>query len=782
MANPADKYAKKTFGQLESQMSKQYREAYKDISKKLQDFTRRHKAKDKQMQRDLKKGKITQEQYASWLRGQVFIGQQWQDAKASLDLSIKNVMTETAHLTHQKSIDVFVDNANYTAYQIEKDHGFTGGINFTIYDRKTVSRLMLEDPELLPRGRDINGNKLSAWNTKVIANCVTQSILQGESIDELSKRIARDTCIDAGRSSLLYARTAMTGAQNAGRVERMKEAEEMGIKVQKQWMSTLDSRTRDSHRDMDGEIADTDEEFSNGLEYPGDPSGDPREVYNCRCTLIYHYPEYSDYSKMERTAYYEEGDPEYDPDHRNYEIVKGMDYEKWVDYKQDQIRQRYGGEAKAPVPEVKPKEEEHPLVRTDEELQAQRDESKRLDQERKDISNKRYKTWSEEDEVDKKLRELREERKRLDDLAIARGPMGTHYPEYDIYKTKEEYEAYRREESDQLTKLYGELDQMKRPRRDEFSTDEAYEKAYDEWHEKRQDIRDQIETIERRYFTEPDWSKISTWREARDLGESGIEERRKELNRRADELLQKKKDIQAKRERLSKQFDEITEKSNTWNEARVVDTGKADKVEYREPKSNLFGGTKPTTDEIVARIAGGDMTDGSCVSVGFAYVGQKEGWDVLDFRGQPSEDMFAYNARKMLRGIAVDTEKPLLYESTKTGTGGAIKLVRGLQEGKEYYLITGSHASVVRRVGSEIQYMELQSSWKNGWRHLGTVDDRDSLDRGFRSRFGSSNSKNGEALAMDIEDMKGSKMLHRIYGYVNTEESKQKKGSSGHER
>lgn len=347
--NPADKYAKKTFGQLESQMSRQYREAYKDISKKLQDFTRRHKAKDKQMQRDLKKGKITQEQYASWLRGQVFIGQQWQDTKASLDLSIKNVMTETAHLTHQKSIDVFVDNANYTAYQIDQTCGLDGGLNFTIYDRKTVSRLMLEDPELLPRRRDIDGNKLEAWNTKVIANCVTQSILQGESIDELSKRIARDTCISAGRSSLLYARTAMTGAQNAGRVERMKEAEEMGIKVQKQWMSTLDSRTRDSHKGMDGEIVDVDEEFSNGLEYPGDPSGDPSEVYNCRCTLVYHYPEYSDYSKMERTAYIEEGDPAYDESnpHVQWDTVKGMTYNDWLVAKGQQPKEKVSAYTKA---------------------------------------------------------------------------------------------------------------------------------------------------------------------------------------------------------------------------------------------------------------------------------------------------------------------------------------------------------------------------------------------------------------------------------------------------
>lgn len=339
--NPADKYARKTFSQIESQVSKQYREAYKDILKKMADFTRRHKAKDKQMQRDLKNGKITQEQYASWLRGQVFIGQQWQSAKASIDATIKNVMNEASSLTHQKSIDVFVNNANYTAYQIEKDHGFTGGINFDIYDRKTVSRLMLEDPELLPRRKDINGNKLEAWNTKTISNCIFQAITQGESIDELSKRIARDTSIDAGRSSLLYARTAMTGAQNAGRIERMKEAQSMGIKVQKQWMSTLDSRTRDSHRDMDGEIAGMDDEFSNGLEYPGDPNGPGREVYNCRCTLIYHYPGYSNFANMERTAYYEEGDPEYDPRHRNYETVKGMNYEQWVNYKQDQIRQRY---------------------------------------------------------------------------------------------------------------------------------------------------------------------------------------------------------------------------------------------------------------------------------------------------------------------------------------------------------------------------------------------------------------------------------------------------------
>jgi hypothetical protein len=37
---------------------------------------------------------------------------------------------------------------------------------------------------------------------------------------------------------------------------------------------------------LDGAIVDQDKKFDNGLMYPGDPSGRPEEVYNCRCTLV----------------------------------------------------------------------------------------------------------------------------------------------------------------------------------------------------------------------------------------------------------------------------------------------------------------------------------------------------------------------------------------------------------------------------------------------------------------------------------------------------------------
>ena len=86
------------------------------------------------------------------------------------------------------------------------------------------------------------------------------------------------------------ARTALTGAENAGRVSSYERARGMGIDVRARWMATLDGRTRKSHRALDGEAAGEDGKFSNGLRYPGDPAGPASEVWNCRCTLVASVP------------------------------------------------------------------------------------------------------------------------------------------------------------------------------------------------------------------------------------------------------------------------------------------------------------------------------------------------------------------------------------------------------------------------------------------------------------------------------------------------------------
>ena len=59
---------------------------------------------------------------------------------------------------------------------------------------------------------------------------------------------------------------------------------------EKKWTTTGDSRVRDSHRSINGTVIDIDNNFRVGGSwgmYPGDPKMKPKEIINCRCTLIY---------------------------------------------------------------------------------------------------------------------------------------------------------------------------------------------------------------------------------------------------------------------------------------------------------------------------------------------------------------------------------------------------------------------------------------------------------------------------------------------------------------
>lgn len=305
MADFVETYTDKVLKEVEKRLIETYKEAQRDILQKMAEFEKRHRAKNALMQQKLKAGEITQEQYRTWMQGQVFIGKQWEEKKKSIEKVLLDADRQAAKIINEKSLDVFAESANYTAYQIEKE--LKGAVNFGLYNTRTVADLIQDQPELLP-WRVVDGVKANAWNVKKIANAISQGIIQGEGIPEISRRIARDTGIAAGRASTLYARTAMTGAQNAGRLERMKETEEEGIEVKKMWVATLDDRTRDAHQEMDGQTVALDEPFHSkefgNIDYPGDPSADPGNVYNCRCAMKHVFPKYQKLGKRERIAYY----------------------------------------------------------------------------------------------------------------------------------------------------------------------------------------------------------------------------------------------------------------------------------------------------------------------------------------------------------------------------------------------------------------------------------------------------------------------------------------------
>lgn len=116
-----------------------------------------------------------------------------------------------------------------------------------------------------------------------LKNKLSAGILEGESIDELAKRVLEVYELRINSSSKTIARTEVLSSNNAGTVFGYKQS---GVVAKKEWLSTLDSRTRDSHSSMNGEVVLLNKNFSNGLEYPGDPNGDASDIINCRCTVI----------------------------------------------------------------------------------------------------------------------------------------------------------------------------------------------------------------------------------------------------------------------------------------------------------------------------------------------------------------------------------------------------------------------------------------------------------------------------------------------------------------
>ncbi|MDL2253839.1 phage head morphogenesis protein [Ruminococcaceae bacterium OttesenSCG-928-I18] len=118
-----------------------------------------------------------------------------------------------------------------------------------------------------------------------VRRAIQGAIKHGKSIQDIARQIMSITNQNRNRA-LTIARTETTRTENRGRFDAMGQAQKMGVTIKKRWMATHDSRTRDSHVWVDGEIRELKDVFSNGLEFPGDPNGPAEEVCNCRCTIV----------------------------------------------------------------------------------------------------------------------------------------------------------------------------------------------------------------------------------------------------------------------------------------------------------------------------------------------------------------------------------------------------------------------------------------------------------------------------------------------------------------
>lgn len=158
-----------------------------------------------------------------------------------------------------------------------------------VIDDNVIKRLTTAKLLGLPF-KEIDPEKDQRWNAKKINAELLQAIEQGEAISEIGERLMRVTNMNKN-SAIRNARTMTTSFENLGRLDGMEAMQKIGTKLRKKWLATHDSRVRDAHAEMDGDVVSIDEPFHSsefgGIDYPGDPNAEAGNIYNCRCTLTY---------------------------------------------------------------------------------------------------------------------------------------------------------------------------------------------------------------------------------------------------------------------------------------------------------------------------------------------------------------------------------------------------------------------------------------------------------------------------------------------------------------
>ena len=261
--------------------------------------------------------KKTGKEYGQFLRQHTYMNKRYKSMLDTTTTKLANVNDIALSYLNGKMPSVYVTNYN----QLSKD--MPAGISFDIVDENTVKNLVKDNPKLLPTKKlDIPKDK--RWNQKAINAQVLQSIIQGESITKMAKRLT--PIMDRNKTSAIRnARTMTTSAQNKGRLDSYKVAQDKGIVLHKVWMATNSDRTRAWHADLDGAEVEIDKPFENDygkIMFPGDPDAHPGNVYNCRCTMT---TKIIGFKRQDGSIKYIEGEEHKNVGEDGFKVVNGKD-------------------------------------------------------------------------------------------------------------------------------------------------------------------------------------------------------------------------------------------------------------------------------------------------------------------------------------------------------------------------------------------------------------------------------------------------------------------------
>lgn len=318
--------------QLEDSLTALYANASLETQADLYVFMKGHKKAYETMTDKLSKGEITETEYKRWCENQILKTTKYKETLDTITDTL--VKTDVAAMAIVRGELPFVVAQSYN---FAKSLGFAAadkaGMSvgtFQVYNARSIQAIISKNLRLLPKV-DLPLDK--QWNKERINNAISHSIIHGDNMKQVAKRLQNVTNMDEN-AAMRNARTAMTGAENLGRNEAVQAMKQNGVPVKFMWSATKDKRTRDTHLLLDGTYQDENGYFGEGiidtpLEYPADPNGDPEEIYNCRCRAsivlegIDHSQDEDNYAKFMQDNY-----PDDYKELQEWEKKKGRDEER----------------------------------------------------------------------------------------------------------------------------------------------------------------------------------------------------------------------------------------------------------------------------------------------------------------------------------------------------------------------------------------------------------------------------------------------------------------------
>ena len=165
----------------------------------------------------------------------------------------------------------------------------------------------------------LKGN--SSKMKKNLNRVLTRGFSKGWSTQKMAAQIAEIGGANY-RRAMNIARTESGRVTSVTRQQSQQHAKDLGIKAEKKWVSTLDGDTRNTHRQLDGQIREIDEYFEVGGLKALQPHmfGIASEDCNCRCRTVNVIRGY---------------EPKLRRDNETGEVSAYKNYQEWINSKRE---------------------------------------------------------------------------------------------------------------------------------------------------------------------------------------------------------------------------------------------------------------------------------------------------------------------------------------------------------------------------------------------------------------------------------------------------------------